>query len=41
MGAGLVAEPKKTSALDVARAVADYNRAYWGLWLKLAGWGKS
>jgi hypothetical protein len=25
----------------VARAVADYNRAYWGLWLKLAGWGKS
>ena len=39
-GAGVVAQPK-TSALDVARAVADYNRAYWGLWLKLAGWGKS
>ncbi|MEZ0219769.1 GNAT family N-acetyltransferase [Tardiphaga sp. 1201_B9_N1_1] len=40
MGAGVAPQPK-TSALDVARAVADYNRAYWGLWLKLAGWGKS
>ncbi|KZD21586.1 GNAT family N-acetyltransferase [Tardiphaga robiniae] len=40
MGVGLVAQPK-TSALDVARAVADYNRAYWGMWFKLAGWGKS
>jgi GNAT superfamily N-acetyltransferase len=40
MGAGVVPQPK-ASALDVARAVADYNRAYWGLWFKMYGWGKS
>ncbi|MDB5501651.1 MAG: family N-acetyltransferase [Tardiphaga sp.] len=33
---GVVAQPK-TAALDVARAVTDYNRAYWGLWFKLYG----
>ena len=25
----------KTSALDIARAVSDYNRAYWGLWFRM------
>lgn len=40
MGAGMVPQTK-ASALDVVRAVADYNRAYWGLWFKMYGWGKS
>jgi GNAT superfamily N-acetyltransferase len=40
MGAGMVPQTK-ASALDVGRAVADYNRAYWGLWFKMYGWGKS
>jgi GNAT superfamily N-acetyltransferase len=40
MGAGLVTE-SKPSVFDVARAVTDYNRAYWGLWFKMYGWGKS
>jgi GNAT superfamily N-acetyltransferase len=31
----------KTSALDVARAVSDYNRACWGLWFKMVGIGKT
>ncbi|MEH2469385.1 GNAT superfamily N-acetyltransferase [Nitrobacteraceae bacterium AZCC 2161] len=36
---GAVAQPK-TSALDVARAVSDYNRAYWSLWFKMYGMSK-
>jgi GNAT superfamily N-acetyltransferase len=40
MGAAVAPQPK-TSVLDVMRAVTDYNRAYWGLWFKLSGWGKS
>lgn len=36
---GAVAHPK-TSALDVARAISDYNRAYWGLWFGMYGIGK-
>jgi GNAT superfamily N-acetyltransferase len=30
----------KASALDVARAVSDYNRAYWGMWFRMYGVGK-
>ncbi|MET0710852.1 MAG: GNAT family N-acetyltransferase [Tardiphaga sp.] len=30
----------KTSALDIARAVSDYNRAYWGLWFRMYGLNK-
>lgn len=34
-----VALPKAT-ALDVARAVTDYNRAYWGMWFRMYGASK-
>lgn len=41
MGAGLVAPQPKMPMLDIARALADYHKAYWTLWLKLYGGGKS
>jgi GNAT superfamily N-acetyltransferase len=30
----------RPAALDVARAVLDYNRAWWGLWFTMVGIGK-
>ncbi|MET0968786.1 MAG: GNAT family N-acetyltransferase [Tardiphaga sp.] len=37
--AAAVAQPK-ASAIDVARAVSDYNRAYWGMWFRMYGASK-
>lgn len=34
--AKVVAQPK-VSALEVARVVSDYNRAYWGMWFRMYG----
>ena len=36
---GMVAA--RTSPLDITRALVDYNRACWGLVLKMCGWGSA
>ena len=33
--------PVKVSAIDVTRAIADYNRAYWQMLFKMYGFGKA
>jgi len=33
-------EPATLSAADAARAMVNFNRAYWRMWLRLYGWGR-
>jgi GNAT superfamily N-acetyltransferase len=37
-------EPKSTavtSAIDAGRAMVNFNRAYWQMWLRMVGWGRT
>jgi hypothetical protein len=29
------------STIDAARAIANFNRAYWGMLLRMYGWGRA
>jgi hypothetical protein len=35
------AAPATVSAIDAARAVTNFNRAYWQMWLRMSGWGRA
>jgi GNAT superfamily N-acetyltransferase len=34
------ASPATVSAVDAARAMVNFNRAYWRMWLRMYGWGR-
>ena len=33
--------PAMASAIDAARAMTNFNRAYWQMWLRMYGWGRA
>jgi GNAT superfamily N-acetyltransferase len=35
-----LASPATSSAADAARAMVNFNRAYWRMWLRMSGWGR-
>ena len=35
------AAPAMASAIDAARAMTNVNRAYWQMWLRMYGWGRT
>jgi GNAT superfamily N-acetyltransferase len=35
------AAPAMVSAIDAARVVTNFNRAYWQMWLRMSGWGRA
>ncbi|MDB5516650.1 MAG: GCN5-related N-acetyltransferase, partial [Tardiphaga sp.] len=39
--ASVAASPSRTTPADVARAMMKFNRAYWGLILRMAGFGRT
>jgi hypothetical protein len=39
--ASVAASPSRTTPADVARAMMKFNRAYWGLMLRMAGFGRT
>jgi GNAT superfamily N-acetyltransferase len=34
-------EPAAPSVADAARAMVNFNRAYWRMWLRMSGWGRA
>ena len=34
-------EPAAPSVADAARAMVNFNRAYWRMWLRMYGWGRA
>jgi GNAT superfamily N-acetyltransferase len=34
-------EPAAPSMADAARAMVNFNRAYWRMWLRMSGWGRA
>ena len=34
-------EPATPSVADAARAMVNFNRAYWRMWLRMYGWGRA
>ncbi|CAN7271472.1 GNAT family N-acetyltransferase [Bradyrhizobium sp. LjRoot220] len=35
------AQPAMATPIDAARAIANYNRAYWAMMLRMYGWGRT
>ncbi len=31
----------RISAVEAARAMVDFNRAYWQIWMRMYGWGRT